>query len=334
MLKEGKGLYIVWKVYQRRAESLGGKLDIVVQYIHYSWEEKSKFFKALSYIVKSCVTVASFIRCRPNVVILQLPPTPLLYLGWVYCKLFRAILIADCHNAMIQGFWGKWPLVNRMLAAPTSVLVHNEQVLDSARQLGIHAVVVRDPLPEVSNVDNNSVEKWGLEKGEYVLVPWGFASDEPLEELAEAARLTPHVKYVTTWFVERLSASLKNKMPENILFTGFVETDDFNCLFAHAGAVLSLTTREGTQPSAASEAVAFEVPLVLSDLDTTRKLYKDAPVFVDNTPVSIANGIEKSLKSKVILRNKMAKLKLTMNEELNSELAMFVKLLNLSCKNM
>lgn len=327
MLKAGKGLYIVWKVYQRRAESIGGKLDFVVKYIHYSWEEKSAFFKALSYIVKLCITLAHFIRYRPNVVILQLPPTLLLYLGWVYCRLSGATFIADCHNSMIQSFWGKWPLVNRMLAAPTRVLVHNEQVLECARQIGINAVVVRDPLPVIFHV-KGSVEKWGIEKGDYVLVPWSFASDEPLEELAEAARLTPHIKYVSTWFVERLSTHLRNKMPDNILFTGFLEVDDFNCLFANAGAVLSLTTREGTQPSAASEAISFEVPLVLSDIDTTRKLYKDAPVFVKNTPASIAKGIEIALKNRVILRSKMAELKLAMNEELNSELTAFFKLLS------
>jgi len=332
MLKAGKGLYIVWKVYQRRVESIGGKLDFVVKYIHYSWEEKSKFFKALSYIVKLCITLTNFIRYRPNVVILQLPPTPLLYLGWVYCKLSGATLIADCHNSMIQSFWGKWPLVNRMLAAPTRVLVHNEQVLDSARQIGINALVVRDPLPVISHV-KGSVEKWGLEEGDYVLVPWNFAPDEPLEEFAEAARLTPHIKYVSTWFVERLSTHLRNKMPDNILFTGFLEADDFNCLFANAGAVLSLTTREGTQPSAASEAIAFEVPLVLSDINIVRKLYKDVPVFVQNTPVSIAKGIETALKNQSVLRKKLAELRVTMNEELNAELTIFIKLLNLETVN-
>jgi len=332
MLKEGKGLYIVWKVYQRRAESLGGKLDITVEYIHYSWEEKSRFFKALSYIVKLCVTLASFIRYRPNVVILQLPPTPLLYLGWLYCKLSGAILIADCHNGMIQGGWVKWPLVSRMLAAPTRVLVHNEQVLDDALQIGINAVVVRDPLPEISHA-KGSVEKWDLKKGEYVLVPWGFADDEPLEEFAEAARLTPHVQYVSTWFVERLSTHLRNQMPDNILFTGFLEVDDFNCLFANAGAVLSLTTREGTQSSAASEAIAFQVPLVLSDINVARKLYKDAPVFVQNTPISIAKGIETALKNQLVLKKKLAELKVTMNEELNAELTAFINLLNLGSVN-
>ncbi|VAW88616.1 hypothetical protein MNBD_GAMMA16-1162 [hydrothermal vent metagenome] len=332
MLKVDNGLYIVWKVYQRRVESIGGKLDLVVKYIHYSWEEKSKFFKALSYILKLCVTLAHFIRYRPKVVILQLPPTPLLYLGWLYCKLSGATLVADCHNAMIQSFWVKWPLVSKMLAAPTSVLVHNEQVLDSAHQIGINAVVIRDPLPETSNLED-SVEKWGLEKDGYVLVPWNFAPDEPLEEFAEAARLTPHIQYVSTWFVERLSSHLRNSMPENILFTGFLEADDFNCLFANAGAVLSLTTREGTQSSAASEAISFEIPLVLSDIDTARKLYKDAPVFVQNTPISIVKGIETALKNRPVLRKKLAELKVTMDEELNAELTTLIKLLNLNCKN-
>ena len=52
-----------------------------------------------------------------------------------------------------------------------------------------------------------------------------------------------------------------------------------------------MTTREGTQPSAASEAISLEIPLIVSDLDTTRKLYKNTPVYIENTTQGILTGV-------------------------------------------
>ena len=67
--------------------------------------------------------------------------------------------------------------------------------------------------------------------------------------------------------------------------------DRANALFANANAAIVLTTREGTQPSGASEAIALGVPIILSEIRTTKRLYMDAPVFVKNEPESIAAGI-------------------------------------------
>ena len=103
--------------------------------------------------------------------------------------------------------------------------------------------------------------------------------DEPIAELIQAAKLLPNVKFVMTWFAERLPVDARDGLPQNLVLSGFLENKEFCALFSQAGAALVMTTREGTQPSASSEAIVLEVPLIVSDLQTTRKLYKEMPVY-------------------------------------------------------
>ena len=86
-------------------------------------------------------------------------------------------------------------------------------------------------------------------------------------------------------------------------------------LYANANAALVLTTREGTQPSGASEAIALGIPLVLSDIKTTRRLYKDSPVYVDNVPESISKGIKFALGNYEGCVSKISGLRLSLQNE-------------------
>lgn len=318
-----KRLFIVWKVYQRRAESIAQHLDCKVVYFHYSWEERSKLWKAASYVVKALATSACLLRDRPQEVIVQLPPVPVLYVVWIYAFVFRKKFIADCHNAMIDGHWANWPLARRGLSRAKGVFVHNEDVYTRAKNFGLQNVyTARDPLPERIRPNNvDELAKLGLTQGAYVIVPWNFAADEPVEALAEAACLLPSVQFIATWFAERLSPSIRSSMPPNVIFTGYLPVDAFNAVFANAGAALSLTIREGTQPSAASEAIAFNVPLVLSDMETARRLYGDNVIRVTNEAREIARGVTEAIQNNAMWKRRIAELRETLNASLAADIA-------------
>lgn len=318
-----KRLFIVWKIYQRRAESIAQHLDCRVMYFHYPWEERSKLWKAVSYLVKALATLMYLLRERPQEIIVQLPPVPALYVVWLYTSVFRKQFVADCHNAMIDGHWANWPLALRGLSRAKGIFVHNEDIYTRAIDCGLQNVyIVRDPLPERVHSDNiNDVTRLGLTPGSYVIVPWNFAPDEPVEALAEAARALPHVHFVATWFPERLSPSVRALMPANIIFTGYLPVDTFNAVFANAGAALSLTVREGTQPSAASEAIAFNVPLVLSDMETAKRLYGDKVIRVANEAEEIARGLMEAIQNNATWKKRIAELRETLNASLALDIA-------------
>ncbi len=69
------------------------------------------------------------------------------------------------------------------------------------------------------------------------------------------------------------------------------------------------------------EAMAFQVPAVVSDLKTTRALYKDYPVYVRNDPGSIANGVRYALENRHHLEEKMKGLRIETEKDFLDQIA-------------
>ena len=291
-----EGVFVAWIIFQRRTESLANIFNLETKHYYHSWENRSKLHKLWSYGLKTIHTLNDLISIKPKVIFLQLPPIPALYIIALYCRLTGCKYIADCHNVMIYGRNINFPFVKSLLRKADALLVHNEDVEVYADKFSLKAITLRDPLPNLTNTKNIQLLKiYGLTQGTYIIVPWSFASDEPISELFQAANLMPQIKFVMTWFSEKLPQNMRNSIPGNLVLTGYLDDSEFNAVFSQAGAALVLTNREGTQPSAASEAIVLSVPLVLSDLKTTRKLYEDIPIYVQNTPESIRAGLLKAL---------------------------------------
>ena len=140
-------------------------------------------------------------------------------------------------------------------------------------------------------------DRFGLGESDYVLLPWSLHTDEPLIEAFEAINRMPEQKFVLTGDARKLAPELSSNLPANLTVPGYLPTVQFNELFAHAAAVLVLTTRDLTQLSGMAEAMAFEIPAVISDTATTRYLYGSAPVYVSNDPEAIRSGVVEALQT-------------------------------------
>jgi len=298
-------------------------------YYHYPWEEKSRLLKAVSYILKSLKTVADLIRFRPKIIFVQLPPTPALYMVALYALLTGTRYIADCHNGMILRWWLQWPFAKTLLRKASAVVVHNSNIRDFAAQHGIQAIVLRDPLPQHCSVaDTGVVERFKLERGRYIIAPWNLQADEPIAEFISAVRMLPDIKFAMTWYFEKMPINLKENLPKNLVFTGYLEIDEFNDLFMGAGGAISLTTQQGIQPSAAAEAIAFGIPIILSDTETARLLYRDTPVFVHNESQSIAEGVSELFRDRTLYKCRVDEYKSVLNDELENEIRLLMKQIN------
>lgn len=297
MTNSKRGLFVVWNPFQRRAQSLASMLNMELRYYHFAWEERGKLAKALSYLGKFYCTFRDLFKYKPRYIFIQLAPTPLLYAAALYNFMTGTPYISDCHNTMIyDATWIKWPFAKKLLGRSLVLLVHNKDVDEKARVAGLNPQIIRDPLPVMTvSRDIDEVAGISIKETPYIIVPCGMAVDEPVEELFAAARIIPHLLFVMTWFSGKLPKAIREKAPSNIRFTGFLEEPLFNALYAHAKAALVLTTREGTQPSGAAEAISLGIPLVVSEIATTRHLYQEAPSFVHNEAESIANGIMAAL---------------------------------------
>jgi glycosyltransferase involved in cell wall biosynthesis len=329
MSKSGKNLYIVWNPFQRRAESMAVAFDLETKYFHFKWEERGRLFKAISYAPKFFLTIYALFKDKPKYVFVQLAPTPLLYAVAVYKMFSGNHYISDCHNTMLyDDHWIKWPLAKELLRWSYITLVHNDDVREHADRQRIESRILRDPLPVMAISDQfREIAGISLKGTEYVIIPCSMAADEPVQELFDAARKVPSVLFMVTWFSERLPTDLRTQAPNNIRFTGFLPEPEFNTLYANANAALVLTTREGTQPSGAAEAISLGIPLLVSEIRTTKRLYKDAPLYVKNDANSIAAGIRMALDDRETLSEAIAGLRESLVEEVDSQINAVKKLM-------
>ncbi len=304
-------LFIVWKAYQRRVDAFKERLGARAIYLHYPWEERSNLHKAVSYAVKFFETWRLLFRHKPAMFYVQAPPTFPVYVAFLYSALTGAKYIVDAHNPMINGsYWNKLPLAKAVLRKAATVIVHNPAMAQQAQAQQLPHTLLMDRPPEaLSNRAPLPKHLNGNTGRPRVVVPCSYDVDEPLADLQNATRELGHVDFYLTWYAEKLPAQYANGFDKNVIFTGFLPLPEFNGLLASADAILVLTTQDGTQPSGATEALAFAKPLIVSDLQIIRQLFPAGAVYVDNRAAAIAAGIDQALQQRTQLAAAMAAFK-------------------------
>lgn len=326
------GVFITWAKYCARVEILAPILGLKILYFHYSWEERTKFHKAISYLLKTINTFNYLFSKKPSLIFITLPPTPLLYYSAFYSWMTGSTYVSDCHNAMIHDHWYKWVFVKKLLGKGIMIMHNVHAGIEAKEKTGFTPFVLRNGIAQEQSLDIKKtlfLERFGLLPKSYVILPWHLDNDEPIEEVIKAANILPHIKFVMTWYSEKLPSATRNNLPSNVILTGYLNIDDFNQLFANAGIALILTKWENIQLNGMQEAMAFVIPAVVSDLNTARFLYKDAPVYVKNNPESIAEGVRIAFENRLELLEKMKKLRINSEKEFFDQIEILKVKLNL-----
>ena len=230
---------------------------------------------------------------------LQIPQVPLLWAALVYRRLFdsEVRLVADCHNGMFLPRWARVPFGLSMLGHCDLVVVHNDAVLETAKEVGLPVgrTFVLEDVPPIAPVVPCTVPSVvaGCPRP-WILCPGSFSSDEPIEELLDAARLLGAGTIFMTGRASNASANGHDisSVPANVVMTGYLDLDDFNALLRHCDVVLALTKVEGIQLSVCNEALGFGKAMVASDTKLLRAMFGEAAVMVRSAdPAAIASGI-------------------------------------------
>ena len=289
-----KQIFVAWTTFQRRQVSMAPHCGFEILFLPV--ERRTGFLnKAFQYLRNAVRTLQALLNMRPDVVWVQLPQVPLLWVALLYRCLFRrnAILVADCHNKMFRAPWSRFPLGISLLSHCNLVLVHNDDVLEAALTLGVpreRLSVVEDPpasfnTPGTCELFNEIPRPW-------LVFPSSFGEDEPLRELLQAAAAVSEMSFLITGNTRncREPELLTNK-PGNVHFVGFLSNEDFDNLITSCDAVVALTRFDGIQLSVCGEAVGAGKPMLVADTSTLRRLFPAGSVFVKPDDASeIASG--------------------------------------------
>jgi hypothetical protein len=313
-----KNQYYAWVAFQRRAVSMQYYFNYDLIFIKPFI--KTKWLKLLDYILKGIQTVFRLLKNRPEILWIQLPPTPLLFLALQYKRMIKkSILIIDCHNGVFCGKWKNY-LDTNTLNRCDIIIVHNWVIRDIAIELGINKdkLIILEDKPVEKNHDNiNNINIHKVRQHHQVIMPCSFNYDEPLGIVFDAARQIPDVDILITGDHKRnVSLFDYTKKPDNVKFPGFLPLKEYETVFMQSDIVLALTTENHIQLSVANEAVGFETPMVISDTKLLRELFNKGAIYVETLNAnSIANGITEAFKKIDILKDEIKILKIERNQK-------------------
>jgi glycosyltransferase involved in cell wall biosynthesis len=295
-------LFVVWSSRAGRASeisaALGGEFVAI-----YPGAFASRRLTPLRYLVSVLQTLAMLIRRRPRAVIVTHPPVFAAATVGLWAIATKTPFVIDSHPT---AFGAKG---NRLSAATLGlhawlarrskgVLVACDHWAEIVRQWQATGVVVHE-----APSDWRLVEPSTPSETPTILYVGVLGSDEPIEEVLDAAARSPQFRWQITGDSAKLSPEVLAKAPSNVSFTGFLSGCAYRDAVEGADLVLALTTEPASVMRAGCEAVYAGKVLVASDTPATAEAFPDA-VRVANTADSIATGVSQAVSELAELQSK------------------------------
>jgi glycosyltransferase involved in cell wall biosynthesis len=232
-------------------------------------------------------TVRALLGRRPRGVLVQHPPSPVVWAVAVYAAVSGARFVIDAHSDAFQRARWLRPLwLTRFLVRRAeAVLVTDPFWAQTVTGWGGRAIVNPD-VPTTFEAD----AAYPVADGFSVAVVNTWAADEPIEAIVDAARELPEVTFHVTGRADARVAAL-GELPRNVRFTDFLPEPAYYALLASASAVMCLTTRDHTMQRGACEALSLGRPIITSDWPLLRDYFARGTVHVGAAPASIRDGV-------------------------------------------
>jgi len=232
------------------------------------------------------------------------------FVAYIYCKVFRAKLIVDCHTGVYQQNQNTRKLIlffsKKAIEKADFFIAHNEETL-KLKYLHKNMVVLESKVPAINQ---NTLISEPLNNKTNIAFITRFHSDEPIEEMIKATKMFNNGYHF--YFTGNHEGKVESRVIrecENVTFTGFIPRDEYESLLNRCDVLVALTTRDYTLLYGGREAIAFRKPLVVSNNETCENYFIKGAVFVKNTSEDIKRGILRALDCKTCLSNEMAVLK-------------------------
>jgi len=214
---------------------------------------------------------------------------------WLYCRFFKGKLAVDAHNSAFEKPWISVPLYASVLEAAQVVVVHNDEFEDYLKGKfdNVTFVTLPDKMPMIEGHRGRSCRS----RNRYFLAVVSYSYDEPILEMLEAAKQFVGITQsdiafkITGDYNKRPDIYNKYSKVRGIEFLGFVDNDAYDDLLKGAYGIISLTTRHRLQQSGSVEAMGANVPLIVSDSATNRRLFFKGAIVTKVDIASIKHAI-------------------------------------------
>jgi glycosyltransferase involved in cell wall biosynthesis len=161
-----------------------------------------------------------------------------------------------------------------------------------------------------------------------------FAPDEPIVEVVDAAKILPEVTFYLTGDNSQAKWLNKESASSNVIFTGYLNKEDYFSLLREADTIVVLTKRDNTMLSGAYEAVALCKPLITSNWPVLKNYFDRGTIHVNNDSEEIKNAIMTVMIKGSQLEKEIKQLKEIRTKEWNNQFINFKALLSDNAKSL
>lgn len=317
-----KMLFVAWIAYSRRSQLIADKFRMELCFIQSL--KRYYFYAPLRYVLQAIRTIATLIRERPLLVLVQNPPIFAAIVVYIYTKLWKAKYIIDSHTGALLAPWWKWSLPIHAFLSRRAVttIVTNEHLKALVDSWGARSFILAD-IPTTFPQGKS----FFLDGKFNIAVINSFSPDEPLEEVLEAAATLPEVQFYVTGDPIRAKRTLFRNQPDNVKFTGFLPSEEYFGLLRAVQAVMTLTTDNYTMQRGACEAVSLGRPIITSDWPILREYFDKGTIHVANSAQEIRGGVIRMQKERERLEREILTLQKERWQEWQHKYAALTKLI-------
>ena len=296
-------VWITWEK-QRRNKTLSAKLDAQL----YEFDIRLPFF--LRYPVSIGKTISVLLKERPQIIFCQNPSLVLAALALVLSRILNTTLIIDAHNAGLFPLEGRHTILNWMAARICKwtylTIVSNSELVKHVSALGGRAISIPDPIPDIEAPDTLPQQKGTFN----ILFICSWSDDEPFREVINAAKHLENDTYIyITGNSKVFEKEYSEKLPVNVILTGYISDDTFAGMLYACDIVMVLTYRENCLLCGAYEGEAVGKPLILSNTNTLKDYFRKGSIYTENDAISIRNAIHLAKQKRPVLEIEIAELR-------------------------
>ncbi len=285
-------VFIAWTARPARVYEIADAVGADAKILPAS--SRTKLTVPFRYLRQALQTFFYLMRRRPDTVMVVNPPVIAAAVVTFYSRFSKTRVILDSHpggfGAQGDKVSSRFQWLHRWCVRRASaVMVTTREWVQVVNSWGGRAIVVHEPPPafEVAPPELRPT----IGRVLYVTI---FAPDEPLQEVVDAARALPDIEFLITGDPRKCPASIRERVPDNVVFVGYLRGDDYVRALTEADVVLALTTEPTSVMRAAYEAVYAYRPLLVSDFPALREAFPLA-VPVRNDGQSIAEAVVDTL---------------------------------------
>ncbi|MBM3492564.1 MAG: glycosyltransferase [Alphaproteobacteria bacterium] len=244
--------------------------------------DRGPLTRLLRYLLSLPLTLLALLRHRPDCVAMLNQPPFLPMAALAYCLPAGAPFLLDCHSAAYRARrWAAFRRLYRWLSRRALVNInHNRSDMArvpawGGRSLLLPAVIADLPVAAGGRSD------------EPVYVS-AYTADDPIAAFLSAAADLPGQRFAITGDPRRCPAHLRERLPANVRFTGYLPRAEYLDLLARAPALIALTTQSDLMQCAAEEALCLGRPMLTSASPVLREALAEGAEYCDNSAAYIA----------------------------------------------